>query len=74
MLYKTLLVILLGILIGLVAWDLSTRASRPATRVDSAHFKWVTCPSCERMFYVETTQKQGWCPYDGTQFDFSSEK
>ena len=72
MLYKTLIIVLLGILIGLVAWDLSTRASAPETRADSSHFMWVKCPSCERMFYVENTQKQGWCPYDGMQFDFRS--
>jgi hypothetical protein len=65
---------MLGIVIGLVAWNLSTRASMPETRVDSAHFMWIQCPSCERMFYVEKTQKQGWCPYDGMQFNFLSAK
>jgi hypothetical protein len=70
MLYKTVIVIVLGILIGLVAWDLSTRSAMPETRVDSSQFMWVKCPSCERMFYVENTQKKGWCPYDGMQFDF----
>ena len=70
--HKMLVVILLGILIGLVAWDLSTRASVPETRVDSSNFKWIKCPSCERMFYVERTQRRGWCPYDGIQFDFES--
>ena len=70
--YKVLIVVLLGMVIGLVVWDLSTRASVPQTRVDSSNFMWTQCPSCERMFYVEKTQKQGWCPYDGVQFDFSS--
>ena len=70
--YKVVIVVLLGMVIGLVAWDLSTRASVPETRVDSSNFMWVRCPSCERMFYVEKIQKQGWCPYDGVQFDFSS--
>jgi len=69
---KLLVVILLGALIGLVAWDISTRASAPETRVDSGRFMWVTCPSCERMFYVEKSQQEGWCPYDGVQFNFLS--
>ncbi len=72
MMHKLLVVILLGALIGLVAWDISTRAAAPETRVDSQHFSWVACPSCERMFYVEKSQRQGWCPYDGVQFDFVS--
>jgi len=72
MMYKLLVVVLLGALIGLVAWDISTRSSTPKTRVDSTNFAWVTCPSCDRMFYVEKTQQQGWCPYDGVQFDFDS--
>ena len=72
MVHKTLVVILVAILIGLVAWDLSTRASVPETRVDSGHFRWVKCPSCERMFYVEKTQRRGYCPYDGMEFDFSA--
>jgi hypothetical protein len=72
MLYKIGMILLLGALIGLVAWDISTRAAAPDTRVDSSNFKWVSCPSCERMFYVEKNQRQGWCPYDGFQFDFAS--
>jgi hypothetical protein len=72
MLRKISLTVLLGALIGLVAWDLSTRASVPNTRVDSSNFRWVSCPSCERMFYVEKGQRRGWCPYDGLEFDFSS--
>ncbi|RJP15673.1 MAG: hypothetical protein C4520_19820 [Candidatus Abyssobacteria bacterium SURF_5] len=72
MLHKALVLILLAVLIGLVAWDISTRASAPETRIDSSNFKWVSCPSCERMFYVEKNQRRGWCPYDGFQFDFST--
>ncbi len=72
MLHRILVIALLGMLIGLVAWDLSTRGSVPETRVDSPNFRWVKCPSCERMFYVEKAQRRGWCPYDGLQFDFSA--
>jgi hypothetical protein len=72
MMHKLLVILLLGVLIGLVAWDLSTRGSMPETRVDSRNFMWVNCPSCERMFYMEKTQQEGWCPYDGVQFNFSS--
>ena len=71
MLQKIAVLVLLSVLIGLVAWDISTRASVPETRVDSSNFKWVSCPSCQRMFYVEQNQRRGWCPYDGFQFDFS---
>ncbi|GAB4353321.1 MAG: hypothetical protein Kow0099_37540 [Candidatus Abyssubacteria bacterium] len=74
MLYRTLVIVLLGALIGLVAWDISTRRSVPQTRVDSTNFRWVKCRSCERMFYVEKTQRRGWCPYDGLQFDFYAEE
>ena len=72
MMHKLLVVMLLGALIGLVVWDISARASTPKTRVDSQNFVWVGCPSCDRMFYVEKTQREGWCPYDGIQFDFTS--
>ncbi len=72
MFYKASVLVLLAVLIGFVAWDISTRASVPDTRVDSSNFRWVTCPSCERMFYVENSQRRGWCPYDGFQFDFST--
>jgi hypothetical protein len=74
MLYRAVVIALLAVLIGLVAWDISTRKSAPQTRVDSTNFRWVTCSSCERMFYVEKTQRSGWCPYDGLQFDFHSEE
>jgi hypothetical protein len=74
MLYKILVIILIGALIGLAAWDISTRKAMPETRVNSANFMWVQCPTCDRMFYVEKTQRSGWCPYDGFQFDFSAEK
>jgi hypothetical protein len=72
MMHKLLVAILLGVLIGLVAWDISTRAAEPETRVDSGRFVWLTCPSCDRMFYVEKNQREGWCPYDGVRFDFAS--
>jgi len=72
MMHKLLVVLLLGALIGLVAWDVATRASVPETRVDSPNFMWVSCPSCDRMFYVEKTQREGWCPYDGVRFGFLS--
>jgi hypothetical protein len=72
MAYKAAVIILLGALIGLVAWDIATRASVPETRVDSQHFMWVRCPSCDRMFYVENSRRQGWCPYDGAQIDFTA--
>jgi len=72
MLYKAGLIVLLGVVIGLLSWDIATRASVPQTRVDSANFRWVTCPSCQRMFYIENSQRNGWCPYDGFQFDFSA--
>lgn len=72
MMHKLLVIVLLGTLIGLVVWDVSTRASMSETRTDSPNFRWVSCPSCNRMFYVERTQQEGWCPYDGVQFDFSS--
>jgi len=71
MFFRILIALLIGILIGLVAWDLTTRSSTPETRVDSPNFRWVECPSCERLFYVEKSQRRGWCPYDGVQFDFS---
>ena len=72
MLYKILIAVLTVLLIGLVAWDLSSRSDAPETRINSTNFTWVECPSCERLFYVEKDQRQGWCPYDGMQFDFSS--
>ena len=72
MLHKILVIALLAMLIGLVAWDLTTRESMPETRVDSRNYMWVKCPSCEHMFYVEKGQRRGWCPYDGLQFEFSS--
>ena len=72
MLYRLLIVVLIVILIGLVAWDLSMRSAALERRSDSANFRWVSCPSCERMFYVEKSQKRGWCPYDGVQFDFAA--
>ena len=72
MLFKTLSALLVSVLIGLVALDLTTRSGVPETRIDSPNFAWVACPSCERLFYVERSQKQGWCPYDGVQFDFST--
>ena len=72
MLYKIAVVLLLGALIGLVTWDIATRASVPETRVDSSNFQWVTSPSCQHMFYIEKSQRHGWCPYDGFQFDFST--
>jgi acetyl-CoA carboxylase beta subunit len=74
MFYKIIAVIMLGILIGLVAWDIAARSSLHETRLDSTHFMWVKCPSCGRMFYVENNQKEGWCPYDGIQFNFASNK
>lgn len=72
--YKVLVVTLISILIGLLAWSLTTRSAVPETRLDSQNFEWVKCPSCEQMFYVQKNQRQGWCPYDGFQFDFSSER
>lgn len=72
MMHKLLVIVLLGTLIGLVVWDVSTRASMPEARTDSPNFRWVSCPSCNRMFYVEKTRREGWCPYDGVQFNFSS--
>jgi len=72
MVYRILIALLIGVLIGLVAWDLATRSGVPETRIDSPNFSWIECPSCERLFYVEKSQKQGWCPYDGMQFDFSA--
>lgn len=70
MMHKLLVVLLIGALIGLVAWDIATRTQAAETRVDSPHFMWVTCPSCDRLFYVDKNQREGWCPYDGIQFDF----
>lgn len=72
MMFKILVVVLIAALIGLVAWDLTARTAATETRVDSGNFMWIKCPSCDRMFYVEKSQQQGWCPYDGIQFDFSS--
>jgi hypothetical protein len=72
MMHKLLIVVLLGALIGMVAWDISTHASTPKTRVDSQNFIGITCPSCDRLFYVEKNQQEGWCPYDGVRFDFIS--
>ncbi len=72
MMHKLLVVLLLGALIGLVAWDISARGAAPKTRVDSGQFMWITCPSCDHMFYVEKNQPEGWCPYDGVRFDFVS--
>ncbi|RJP64381.1 MAG: hypothetical protein C4532_19330 [Candidatus Abyssobacteria bacterium SURF_17] len=72
MLYRIVVILLLSILIGLVAWDVSARKAAPEDRINSPNFTWVKCPSCERMFYVEKGHRQGWCPYDGLQFDFST--
>ncbi len=72
MTYKILVVVLAGILIGLLMWSLVTRDAVTETRVDSGNFQWVKCPSCEQMFYVQKSQRRGWCPYDGFQFDFSA--
>jgi hypothetical protein len=72
MMHKLLVIVLLGALIGLVIWDISTPASVPETTKDSPNFKWVDCPSCARLFSVEKNHHEGWCPYDGIQFDFSS--
>jgi hypothetical protein len=72
MMHKLLIIVLLAALIGLVVWDISTHASTPQMINDGPNFRSAGCPSCDRMFYVEKTQREGWCPYDGIQIDFSS--
>ena len=72
MMHKLLVSVLLGALIGLVVWDILAPASVPGARTESPNFKWVDCPSCARLFSVEKDHQEGWCPYDGSQVDFSS--